>query len=307
MSRLKFICVALAFMHVAVLAQGPNDGSLDVLLKKLGSDNPRDREFATKELMKYPESAVALRQLLKSGDTETKRRAAAILDSFGDKLTLLDLNAAVNEGDIEGIIVLSMSLTDAKNDISIWDAVRRFSSRVGELHRKTDGGKIDVSELWGTAPTIFIKNNRVTSETKTPTVGRRLVRANEIIGNFLPPDFPNDGATTLVSDGQVRIGDAPGQIILARGDVAIRSLASRSLIVSCGDVVIEGNIGTSLVIARGTVTCNGLIGNSRIVCEKFVAGKNAEFRNCVINENEPSPLGYVKWRKAAVVKKSESK
>ena len=83
----------------------------------------------------------------------------------------------------------------------------------------------------------------------------------------------------------------------------------RAIIVSGGDVVVKGNISNSLIIARGSVIQvkpgpgerrrPGCIHN-HIIAGKSVTVFGEEKYNRIV-EDEPNPLGYIRWADAPKV------
>jgi hypothetical protein len=97
-------------------------------------------------------------------------------------------------------------------------------------------------------------------------------------------------------------------IIFAGGRVSITGRDIEGmLVVSGGDVEIDCELYNSIIIARGKVhfTNTGCATGSRIVSGKAVSilSENKSAVN-LITENEPNPLGYIRWTDEAKDKKT---
>jgi hypothetical protein len=109
----------------------------------------------------------------------------------------------------------------------------------------------------------------------------------------------------VVASGSVRLrpGRGPaGQVfaVLAGGDIELDGSFVGLLLVSGGNVNLKEStsLSKSVVIARGKVICTEsdvILMDSRIISGKSVYNKKRPNRNCIITENEPNPLGYIRW------------
>ncbi len=132
--------IAAAFLGAAVCISRTAAGeSIETLVKRLGSENFKEREAAHKALLGRPTAAAALREAARSTDTEVARRAAEILD-FYDRKPSRDVEQAVADGQIERVIGLLANLPHDKFESEITEIILRLPGKVAEIHRRRKDG-----------------------------------------------------------------------------------------------------------------------------------------------------------------------
>jgi hypothetical protein len=306
MRRLPLVMVLVASVPLAG-AQQHDERDFQGLVKRLGSADFRQRDSATEALKMDPNSATLLRDALRSPNTEIARRAAIILE-YHDRRPVRDLQSAAKEGRVNAFVELLADWPAGKYETEAWNGVRDLMRPILELHEKTGGEKIDVSSL---------RDGRVIAVVSEPLVkeirnnklgdGGRLVyffvRTRSV--SLSPPPRSNDTGYrpggVFTASGSVKLRSSPESlfIILAGGSVEIGGdQLFQSVVISGGDVTISSHsVVDSLVIARGQVTYTGarlgagcrIISGKSVICDK----KNAA--RCMITENDPNPLGFIRW------------
>ncbi len=116
------------------------------------------------------------------------------------------------------------------------------------------------------------------------------IRAGEIINLYHPH------VSLVTAAGPVRVTGLGLTVLFAAGPVEVHDV-SESIIVSGGDVKVSGQVRGSLIIARGSVTYRAMLEDSRIVSGKSVVayGPHFKLKNVIVNENDPIPLGFVRF------------
>lgn len=292
MLRMTVLAVALPML---CLAQPGPDDSVESLVKKLGSADVRQREFAGKMLLTRPESEPALRQALQSKDLEVVRRAQRILVQFN----LMKLDGALTEGRVDRLIDVLNSLPEGSHDAAIWVAISKFGQKVFEINKKESRFPDKILIDWTGTP-VGLKAKQITGWTDAP-YDRYLLRTEEV--NFDYTIIPKDkrrnyslvSGPVIICSGTVRsVSEMQGAVILARGPIEIGN-STGSLIVCAGDVTINGTTAGSLVIAGGIVQCKSMLFASRIISGGSVVCSEKNKNGNPITENEKHPLGYIRW------------
>ncbi len=301
-----FILAALIIAPGLVVAQTSDERPVALLIKQLASSNFRIRQSAAEELTQRPTAEKALRKALPSADLDTRRRIQEILDYY-DRRPLRELNFMVKEGRIEEFAKSAVAMPPRKYDAEVWFAVREFARTLRDLHEKKGGQKIkrgvlEVSDDW--LP-VFLSENRVTEATKARSDGLYLVRACEVDldqRRRKNREFANelDAGCIIVAAGKVRLHAESSAIIIAEGSVQLSGCRTLGLLlISGGDVELDGDLDNSLIIARGKITINGAnkISGCRIISGKTVALDPTTEQRApnLITENDPNPLGYIRW------------
>jgi hypothetical protein len=305
--RITFVIALFVAVPIAV-AQHREEEGIDVLVKRLGSGDFRQREAATEALKRDPKSAPLLREALRSPNLEIVRRAATILE-YHERRPVRELESAVKEGRIEAVIGLLAEWPSGKHEPEAWDAVRDLTRTVAKLHQKQGGKDLDIAWLDKGVEVVVVSEPAV-EEVRNNMRGKDgipyfFVRTRSV--ELAPISKPrsdsgyNPGGVFVASQS-VKIRPLPSAqlAILAGGSVEIGGFPFGCVVISGGDVSISTeSLLHSLVIARGKVTCGDVrMGYSRIISGKSVTYNKKMAGNCIITENEPNPLGFIRWSDA---------
>jgi len=291
--------LVLGALPAMVFALGQGNESVESLIRKLGSTNFQERQVATKALEERPEFAPALRAALRSPDREIARRAGEILE----RGLVREINGVIKEGRMDRIIDIFAGWPEGKQEKEAWDAARELARTLANLSQKNGQKQINPLERWGDKAPIVISAERITEMTKANMFHPCFfLRANQVdvdIKRLKGAKSPNPFSTcdlAIVASGSVRMFAVGGIPIFAGGNVNLSGEAGGCLIVSGGDVHIDSILSNSLVIARGNVTCTSPMTDSRVFSGKSVFHKRTQ--NCLISENDPNPLGFIRWADA---------
>jgi hypothetical protein len=298
---------ALGLMLIILGAATAQDDSVNALIKKLGSTVAKEREQATRDLMKRPEAAGALRKAAKAGDPEVARRATLVLDHF-DQQKLAEISAAAKEGRVTQLINLVYEFPDGKYEEVLHGTLKEFAKTLSDKHVKA-GGKTPIIPrgLYSFGgPTYGVKAARITEKTPGKFPGNPLFRANqfdfEIIrpGENAPPNPSWATGAIMVATGNVSIRrQHTGLILFARGNVEVDDYSNENAIaVSCGNIIWPADPSSCLLIAQGTITCGNVVVDSHLVSGKSLlrlGNRKNVTEGSTITENEPNPLGFIRW------------
>ena len=299
----------LIMLPALVLAQSGEGDAVKALIKKLGSSSFQERQAATKALQERPEAAPAVRDALRSADSEIRNRAGEILDYY-DRRPVRDLDAAVKEGRVHSVIEMLAGWPTGKYDQEAWYALHDFATTLTALHKKQGGEKIKLL-MARDQPVLVLSAKRITEA----TVGQH-ERAYFLLAGEVDLDDrrrkPGEAAknafahnAVIVAAGSVRILPGHRHIIVADGSVVLQDSGgpiTDTLIVSCGDVTLHCGVANSLIIARGKVISTGELAGNRIISGKSVT-RTSKSEN-IITENEPNPLGFIRWTEPSKEKAS---
>jgi hypothetical protein len=290
---------AVLISPATLFAQNPADADLDALIKKLGSANFQQRQMASDALKKRGDAVPALREAMRSGDLEMRRRAGEVVRYLDRR----ELKAAVKEGRVERVIEILAAWQNGEHEDEAWDATRSLVKTLVDLHKKKGGGDIKgaVEKSANVVPRVLFAQ-RVTEATEAEegTGIFWFVRGSEVDIDILRPRTgPRNSLwrdrSIMVGARTVRMFAGGSNILFAGGDVEINGEGiGSSVIVSGGDVTLNCESCCLLVIGRGKVTIN-----QRLRVGRIIAGKSISFEvdpeNCTISENALNPLGFIRW------------
>lgn len=312
--------------------RSPSD--VEALIAQLGSKDFKVRETAERKLLEREHATPALRAALKSRDAEVVRRAVRILGAFDlrqQKRALERLVALRTSGEVDQLIERFVAGDwDEQLEDQLWAVVvdlardliqreKREYHKLPDLYRTPDPkhSECPLGDLPGfiklyRPDRIVAETPRVTSTTESIIA---FVRGRQVVLNTCCH------ASILVSSSGISIsmGDNPEMnvvhcIVLA-GDAVEMPWVTRSVIVCDGDCRIKGNMVNSLVIARGNVVVEGRYANNSVIVSggnvvveagdatnsvivsggKVRFAKNTSVTRCVLREDEPNPLGMVRF------------
>jgi hypothetical protein len=280
---------SLILLSLLVANQQPDATTIVDMVKRLGSEHYQAREAATKWLLDHEEAAPQLREALQSADREVARRAGLILEHY-DKRPLRDLQAAASSGGVARFVELLVGWPAGKHEEGVWQAARDFAVKVVELHNNGGVNKINLRFLTRDEMPALLIAERITENPEGRTTPL-FARAKEV----LIEKGRGPGDSMIVASRAVRLRSMPVQsFLLARSSVTL-SDGRALVVVAGGDVHVEFGLEGSLIIAGGEVRCGGPLSNSRIISGKSVTYNKREAESCQITENEPNPLGFIRF------------
>jgi len=297
--------VVLGLAFVAIGQDAPQDDT-KALIANLASSNYKVREAADRQLRERPAAEAALREAMRAFDFETLRRASEILEHL-ERRCVSELHAAVEAGRVDQILDQVNSWPKGKYEEEVWPALRKFAATVLQKHEKLGGEKLigeDLRKLWayrGGRRTL-LRTEKITRATKAAFDEQFLLWAQAVdLDDLTEPDVPQNGlhgCLAIITSGSVRGNPSVfgASVILSRGDFEISrgGSLSGSLVICAGDVTLDA-VFECLIIARGEVSC-GVVQGSRIISGKKVDHDPA--KNSIITENDPNPLGFIRWSDA---------
>jgi len=315
----------LLFAVPVLVFSGQNAGMREVetLIKNLGSSSFQVRQEAFAALKERPDAMPALETALKSPDRELAKRAEEIID-FHKCKPVRDLESAVNNGQVERFVQIMLDWPDGKYETEAWTFVSEFANKLRKAHEKAGGAKLQLStesikqHLKEREIPLRIREKRITGlangakdeETKSRGV---YLCADEIRFDAKPVEKPPETyrwahgtfAGAIIARQSVFASYcANDPVIFCAGRVELSGVAFGVLVVSAGDVVLDAEgLVHSLVIAKGNI----IVKNHRIERTRLIAGKKVITddadgdlpSSCLISQNDPNPLGFIRWADAA--------
>jgi hypothetical protein len=309
------IAIHISLLPTLLLAQESDPASISALITQLGNPSYVVREKATQALLRRPDAEAALRVALRSPDLEVRRRAATVLHHHA----LRELHAAVKQGKVERVIDLLTHWSAGKHEQEAWEAVRDLTFTLIDLHEKDGGKAIPLKMYRWESPPIVVSAKRITEGAKiqrTPGTSPELfLRAGEVDVDYsrhigTPPSNETihqlDRLVVVSAGGVVLSAEDVGQVVFAGGNVTVSGSHVHMVLVSGGDVTFtkEGILAGSLVIARGKVTCPSRMSHCRIISGRSVDYDPERTFYATIKENEPNPLGFIRWSESAKSKRT---
>ncbi len=297
-----------------VSAQEEKLESIDALIKKLGSQKFTVREHAFKTLINRQEAEAALRQAARFSDTETQRRIALILEHY-ERRPLRELACFIKSGRMDEVIQRVADWPEGKYEDELWPMTIGLIGKLNMLHRKKKGDpestNFGETKEWLKPPPV-LKTARVTESTKTKREQMYFVRTHDFSLGMKGPFYSDQHLfSVFFVSGHVKTeSELPG-IILSGKDIRISGgrRTSNRIVVSGGDVIMSGSIGNSLIIARGNIVYQGPafdFFNNHVIAGKKVIIPGPNEDNLIV-ENEPNPLGYIRWSDSPKVKPGEKR
>jgi hypothetical protein len=323
MNEGESVCTTLrvgSLLFLVLYCAGANGGeSVPSLIEKLGSPDFKTREAATKALLERPDAEDALRAALRSKDLEFRRRAEPIVDNLEWLRIPRELDKAIEEGRLERAIELIARWPQGKNEGALWDKTKALTVALIERNNQARKSSGDGADLRGLQkfrdPRVTLRVKQFSERTEDPEIagGSFFVRAEAVDhdryrGQKLPRKTGLLAVNSLaVSSGPARFVQAAiiHSTIFAKGPVMIeRHIVTGSIIVCCADVTLDSCVvDNCLIIAKGSVDIRSDIRNSKGQTCRIIAGKSVTYDKekiirSIITENEPSPLGYIRWSDA---------
>jgi hypothetical protein len=267
------------------------------LVRDLGSTDYKAREAATRRLLEWETLPPALRAALKSGDAEVARRARRIIRV----ITQREENAAFGKltefarrGEIDRLAELLVRRPKWGDEDACWQALVELNAKLFDLESKVYRRTSFTSRPRlgdGAPPQVRTKlRRRVAARRASIDLSHMDVRAEHIVVKTTDLSYLVSTRSTqaqsifesmLVGGGTLDVWYSKCLVIVCDGDVKC-SNANRSLIIARGDVQFSGSVINCHVIAGGSV--------------RFLpAPEYQQRRDNQVTEQEPNPLGFIKW------------
>src|SRR6266498_554556 len=269
--------------------------SVEELIRRLGSQEFKEREEATRLLLERKDALPALRKIVDAGsDLELARRAAFILEEAPRRQArrMLDrLRALAKAGAVDQCAELLARWPAGQEEAACWEVTRRLALTLSKFHRPQGRLPDDKFLLKGDDAPKVISATRVTN----------LPRGSSFLflrgGEVSPARFDMG---VVVSSGSVRVKSFGSGVIFAADSVEVGGgTKGPRLIVSDGDVTLQGGAYDSTIIARGSVTAGWALKDCLVVSGKTVTSPSIKpqyaYENCTIKQNEPFPLDFVRF------------
>ncbi len=271
--------------------------SVEELIRRLGSQEFKEREEATRLLLERKDALPALRKIVEAGtDLELARRAAFILEEVPRRQArrMLDrLRALAKAGAVDQCAELLARWPKGREEAACWEVTRDLARKLSGFHKtqgRLEDGKflLDLVE----APQV-ISATRVTKLPGYDGESTLFIRGGEVC-----PKGGDFGIGVITSSGPARIERFAFGVIFAGGPVEVDGKGDM-LIVSDGDVTLRNGAFRSVIMARGTVRAEHVLTNCLVVSGKTVVSPFVKpqyaYENCTIKQNEPFPLGFVRF------------
>jgi hypothetical protein len=281
-------------------ADPPRPPTTEELVQRLSSKKYRDRDEATRLLLRRRDARASLQKARRSADPEVAKRAAWLLEELAKRSAeeaVARLRALAASGTLDGVAELLARWPTGREEVTCWAEARKLVLRLQDLNAKQGGGtSLPFLTAAKPRPLTLVAAERVTSRLPgLPNQQAFLVRAASVdLGRF-------HTCAVIGCSGPVRGREFGWCAVFASGPVDIDGIGA-CIIVSDADVTLrQGN--KSLVIARGTVTCEGGVYKD---C-RFIAGKTVKLNHstrlvdCKVTTHELNPLGFVRFFDPAIL------
>jgi hypothetical protein len=268
---------------------------IDKLIRRLGSDDFRVREDATRRLKELDEALPALREAAKSRDAEVAKRAREVIEAIGKRQAKREVErgiALLKQGKTDRFVEWAVRRRE-RLDEDCWKAALEHAQAIADAAGKASGCKFKAFpgvELAKLIPPVELGNG----------IQRRRVAAEEVVVDaFIQDSFlvcsggiqTNKAAAPLLqrcvvfANGDIKVGDKDwpgvidGSLLVCDGDVAA-SVVSDSILLAAGSVSIGGGARNSAIVSGGTVRVD-------------VEFPGARAKNSLIQEHQRDPLHCV--------------
>jgi hypothetical protein len=279
----------------------PVDADIQKWIAQLGSDNFDVREEATRRLMDRPDAIPALRNARQSPDAEVRRPAAQILDVLDRNEKERDF-AQFRKFALDGAIDQAVEKLVRREK---WDDATACWQVLAELAGKlTDLEQIAFGKTTLPAPDeVPARDFRKYLAKVHPEItgGGPLEPLQLMRHHFVArgEEMSTDVAkihSLLASSGRIRGLDTHQAVIFAGDAVELSYRVDDSLIVCDGDSTAGAEARNSLIIARGDVWFRDAVKNCRVITSGHVHhAKGKAVTDTKVQENEPKPLGFVRF------------
>jgi hypothetical protein len=291
---------------------------LDDLIRQLGDPAFQKREAATAKLMQRRDAVPALKIAATSNDAEVAHRARKLLGSIDAKWALPELKTLAKQGKVDQAVEKLVRAEKWGDEIAAWQVMADLAARLCELEKEAYGKTCfpknerrpvgDIRRFLAEPDGATIKMLSDSREARKSGWVRLALRAQAV------PEKLAVRVSYLAVSGDADANHIGSSVIFAGGSVRTNG-AQKALVVCDGDFSVKGIIDDCLIIARGDVHIDKpatIIGRSHVISSRRVhIAEEGEISSLSeVNENQPNPLGFVRFFDPAVigfnVEKSES-
>jgi hypothetical protein len=284
----------LVAVHSATTFQGDHQGTVAEWIRLLGSKRFEERERATQRLLESAEATTALRNATQSPDPEVARRARSILDERTRRQwnrSVERVKAFARSGAVDQFLDLLAPWPAGVEDARCWDAAHGLTERLTDLYLKKTAQALTIVFL-KYAGKVPVKVVPLAQYKRTGNDGASFfARGTAIQTDRLQGDL-------FVCSGAVQAQRIHIAALFAGGPVEVQRQLTSSVVVCDGDITVRGLAGDCLIVARGKVTLQQPheVGSCWIVSGKdIVMSKKTRPIQCVLSENDPRPLGFIRF------------
>jgi hypothetical protein len=296
----SIVLLQILLIALAQAKKAPEEA--EDLIRRLGSPEFQIREAATARLLQRRDALPALRAAAKSKNAEIASRARKILGSMDAAWALPELRTFAKQGKVDLLVEKLVATEKWGDEIAAWQVMADLASKICELEEKVYGKTCFPKE--GLHPVGDLHRFLDDSEGKPFKLLTDSRRAGECGGMHFAlrarayTETPGASNCFFAISGEIRAPHLKWSVIFADGSV--RTAGTHEAVVICdGDFIIQGTIDNSLIIARGDVIIDkpGEVLDSHIICSGKTSvskGVGVTLRSKV-KENDPNPLGFIKY------------
>jgi hypothetical protein len=325
MSYRVFGCLLLALTVVAGVAGGdpvpvappPRESRIGELVRRLGSEDFREREDATRQLaaLDLPEPPPELVRALQSPNPEVRQRAEQAIRAIRQRAIdpmLKPGRTFAAGGRVDLFVAATAAWKLEADDDRLWQPALDLAHQVVKKAEYSWWPPEDCKRAFSSMAEFRKSFNPRFIRADQPHQQEKVLNGfplGRYPGGIMAPGVSSPvalGNNIIVSRGEVRAVTRLGSsIAYANGDVTAGTL--NGLVLICdGNVTVKDHIEPALVIARGNIQAGSYASRSFLVAGGSVKlGKpdplGGKIWPCVVKENETNPLGYITFFELSTV------
>ena len=307
---LVIVCAARQEAGSPALAPPPH-APLVELIRRLGSEDFREREDATAQLGLLPFNAPPpkLLEATRSTNPEIRRRAieaAAAIRMRAERRAIGRERVFAKDGAVDLFVASTTRWNLPPQDERIWQTVLDVATALDDRtkFRWRIAGKrrvIKPSDFWLVSLDMLFVRSEETYQLPDKNLDGTAIHSKP--GGILALEVVAPHAldrNLVIARGPVRVRTrAVESVILANGDVTTGYGLEVAVIVCDGNVEVAAGVNKSVVIARGDITVGELVSDSTLIAAGKVTLKKpqppADHDQPVVEERVRVPLNFVKF------------
>jgi hypothetical protein len=267
------------------------------LIRRLGSEDYREREDATTLLASFPFDVPPpeLLDASKSTDPEIRRRATEAIAAIrvrAEKRALGRERVFAKNGAVDLFVASTARWNLPPEDERIWQTVLDVATTLDDRSKfqwRISGKRkaVNPTDFWLVSLNMsFIRSEKPYQLPDKKPDGTGLQSKP---GGIIAPEVSAPHSldrNLVVSRGPVRVRTrAVESVVFANGNVTTGFGLEVAVVVCDGDVNVSAGVNKSIVIARGDITVGGLVTNSTLI-----AGGNVTLKQQLLRENLTPPV-----------------